>query len=298
MACASALDPAADEIIIVDDASTDDTPTILAELSLSCPALRTIRLDKRSGAAVARNRGLEAARGRYLAFVDADDFFQADRFREALAAAEQDQLDMVFLNATFHYEGRKAEHPLFRQPHPDDVMTGGSWLKSLLPVEAFHHAVWLHLYRCEWLRNTGLRFPIGNANEDVIWTTEVLLRARRMRYLPDTGYFYRIPQRAFDQTEIQTRLEFVIRSSVANAKRLSELAAAEPDPELRELLTAQLVDGALQIFHKLKKMPDRCKARNQLAELRKTGFLAFLWRHARQWSAKRRILRNWLLSWA
>ncbi len=298
MACASALEPAAEEIIVVDDASTDETPTILAELTRNCPALRTIRLDARSGAAEARNRGLEAARGRYLAFVDADDFFRPDRFRDALAAAEQDQLDLVFLNATFHYEGRKAEHPLFRQPHPEQVIAGGDWLKSLLPAEALHHAVWLHLYRIDWLRNTGLRFPVANSNEDVIWTTEVLLRARRMRYLPNTGYFYRISPRIFDQATIQARLEFVIRSSIANAKRLSELAATESDVDLRELLTAQLVDGALQIFHKLKKMPDRRKARSELAYLRKTGFLAFLWHHARQWPAKRRILRNWLSSWA
>jgi heptose III glucuronosyltransferase len=215
-----------------------------------------------------------------------------------LAVAEQDRLDLVFLNATFHYEGRKPEHPLFRQPHREEVMTGGDWLKSLLPTEALHHAVWLHLYRREWLRDTGLRFPAGNSNEDVIWTTEVLLQARRMRYLPEAGYFYRVLPRVFDQATIQARLEFVIRSSIANAKRLSELAAAESDADLRELLTAQLVDGALQIFHKLKKMPDRRKARSELAGLRKTGFLAFLWRHARHWPARRRILRNWLLSWA
>ena len=298
LACVAALDPAASEIIVVDDASVDDTPTILAEFSRHHPALRTIRLDARSGAAEARNRGLDAARGRYLAFVDADDFFRPDRFRDALAAAEQGQLDLVFLNATFHYEGRKAEHPVFGQPHPKEIMAGGDWLKSLLAVEALHHAVWLHLYRTDWLHHTGLRFPAANSNEDVIWTTEVLLQARRMRYLPDTGYFYRISPRIFDQATIQTRLEFGIRSSIANAKRLSELAAAESDVDLRALLTAQLVDGALQIFHKLKKMPDRHKARQELTSLRKTGFLAFLWRHARHWPAKRRILRNWLLSWA
>lgn len=298
VACASGLDPAADEVIVVDDGSSDDTPTILAELSRTCPALRTIRLDKRSGAAAARNRGLEAAQGRYLAFVDADDFFRPDRYRTALALAEKERLDMVFLNATFHYEGRKAEHPLFRQPHPEHIMTGGDWLKSVLAVEALHHAVWLHLYRTDWLRGTGLRFPAGNSNEDVIWTTEALLQARRLRYVPDTGYCYRIAPRVFDAAAIQARLEFIVRSSIDNAHRLAELAAAQADAELRRLLFAQLVDGALTIFHKLKKMPDRRKARDELAALRKTGFLAFLWRHATQWPAKRRILRNWLLSWA
>lgn len=298
LSCASALDPAAGEIIVVDDASADDTPAILAELARQCPALHTIRLDQRSGAGEARNRGLAAARGRYLAFVDADDSFRPERFRDALAVAEQERLDMVFLNATFHYEGRKAAHPMFRHPHPEQVMTGGDWVKSVLSVEALHHAVWLHLYRTEWLRSTGLRFPTANSNEDVIWTTEVLLQARRLHYVPDTGYCYRIAPRVFDDATIQPRLEFNVRSSIDNAHRLAELAAAQEDAELRRLLTAQLVDGALTIFHKLKKMPDRRKARSELARLRTTGFLAFLWHHATQWPARRRILRNWLSSWA
>lgn len=293
----AALEPAPDEIIVVDDASDDETPELLSAYSAQFPGLRLIRLDHGGGAAFARNRGLEAARGKYLAFVDADDHFQPDRFRNALAVAEQDRLDLVFLNATFHHEGRKADRPVFRQAHPDRIMTGGEWLKSVLPVEPLHHAVWLHLYRTDWLRGTSIRFPEGITSEDVIWTTEVLLQTRRMRYLPEAGYFYRIAPRNFDAATAQTRLEFLLRSSVINALRLGELAATVADAELRRLLAAQMLDGALSVFHILKKMPDRDKARGELIRLRTSRFLSFLWRHAKQWPQKRRILRNWLSSW-
>jgi glycosyltransferase involved in cell wall biosynthesis len=55
------------EVIVVDDASTDDTPAVAAALGA-----RVLRLDQRSGPAAARNRGAEAARGEHLLFVDAD----------------------------------------------------------------------------------------------------------------------------------------------------------------------------------------------------------------------------------
>ncbi|MFP3959878.1 MAG: glycosyltransferase family 2 protein [Spirochaetaceae bacterium] len=60
------------EHIIVDDGSHDETPEILARLAQEFSGLVLIH-QKRAGAAVARNRGIEAARGRYIAFLDADD---------------------------------------------------------------------------------------------------------------------------------------------------------------------------------------------------------------------------------
>lgn len=292
-----ALDPPPNEIIVVDDASTDDTAVLLAEFCLKCPTLRTIRLDESGGASGARNRGLEAARGKYLAYVDADDLFLPGRFRDALMVAERDHLDLVFLNAIFHHEDRKNDLPVFRQSHPTEITTGSEWLKSVLRSESLHHAVWLHLYRTEWLRGTGLRFPVGITHEDVIWTTEVLLHARRMRYLPNTDYHYRIFPREFDRATTQTRLEFVVRSSIANARRLADLALDVTDPELRSLLQSQLVDGALSIFHHLEKMPDRSRARAILIGLRRNGFLAFLLHHASGFGPLRRILKHWLRSW-
>ena len=63
------------ELIAVDDASDDETPEVLRALRRTCGAewLRVIRLERNRGAAAARNAGWEAARGEYIAFLDADD---------------------------------------------------------------------------------------------------------------------------------------------------------------------------------------------------------------------------------
>ena len=65
--------PCADEIIVVDDASTDNSVEVLERLRLNHPALRIIRLEFNRGAIFALNRGLQEARGRYIYFGAADD---------------------------------------------------------------------------------------------------------------------------------------------------------------------------------------------------------------------------------
>jgi glycosyltransferase involved in cell wall biosynthesis len=104
----AALDPPADEIIVVDDGSTDDCPRILADWGPRLPQMRVIRQEN-GGLSAARNTGLDAASGKYLAFVDSDDFVSADAYADALRLAEDENLDMVLLNANYHFEGREAD---------------------------------------------------------------------------------------------------------------------------------------------------------------------------------------------
>jgi glycosyltransferase involved in cell wall biosynthesis len=67
------------EVVVVDDASEDDTPRILAGLAERHPEVRVFRLETNSGVAAARNRILAEARGEFVAFFDDDDVSQADR---------------------------------------------------------------------------------------------------------------------------------------------------------------------------------------------------------------------------
>ena len=82
------------ECIVVDDASTDDTAGVLTEISDS--RLRIIRLTENSGACHARNVGVQAAKGEYIAFQDSDDCFHPDKLERQLAFLQETGADVVF----------------------------------------------------------------------------------------------------------------------------------------------------------------------------------------------------------
>ena len=293
----AALNPPADEIIVVDDGSTDDCPRILAEFAPRLPQMRVIRQEN-GGLSAARNTGLDAARGKYLAFVDSDDFVASDAYAEALRLAEDENLDMVLLNANYHFEGRQADYAIYADVPVTDVIADREWLRRRFRAGRLLHMVWMHLYRREFIEAHHYRFVPRLIHEDVIWTTRALLAAQRVRYTGHVAVHYRIPLRRFTPEQSQRRLQAIVDSSVVNAQALAAMCATRnDDPELRRLLADHLVDGALSVFHKLPKMPDRAAAAATLQRLRREGFLRLLWRHAQNLPQRRRIARHWLRAW-
>jgi teichuronic acid biosynthesis glycosyltransferase TuaG len=73
------------ELILVDDASSDRSVQLAEAFASEDPRIRLIRLERNAGPAVARNRGVEAAQGRYIAFLDSDDFWHPDKLEKQLA---------------------------------------------------------------------------------------------------------------------------------------------------------------------------------------------------------------------
>jgi glycosyltransferase involved in cell wall biosynthesis len=82
------------EIVVVDDASSDGTPALLAAMAAS-HGIRSLRLDRRSGAAVGRNRAIAIARGEIMIFLDDDGFVAPDFVEAHLRAHERDTRAVV-----------------------------------------------------------------------------------------------------------------------------------------------------------------------------------------------------------
>lgn len=89
----------APEIVVVDDASTDDTAAVLAAYAAR---IRVVRQPTNQGVAAARNLGASVARGRWLAFLDADDVFYPHRLASHTVWL-QDDPGLDFLTGDYHY---------------------------------------------------------------------------------------------------------------------------------------------------------------------------------------------------
>lgn len=69
------------ELLVIDDASTDGTKKVVKQYQKQDARIRYLRQKKNMGVAAARNRGIRAARGRYVAFLDADDWWDVDKLK-------------------------------------------------------------------------------------------------------------------------------------------------------------------------------------------------------------------------
>jgi len=83
------------EIIVVDDGSRDNTVHIVEQMAVSEPTIRLIRLKKNMGAMAARNAGIRAAQGKWIAFLDSDDMYLPRSLEIRLARAKDQRLEVI-----------------------------------------------------------------------------------------------------------------------------------------------------------------------------------------------------------
>lgn len=285
------------EIVCVDDGSTDGCPAVLACYAAQHAQMRVIRQDN-GGLSAARNTGLDHISGEYVAFVDSDDWIEPGYYRRLLELARANNLDMAHGNAMYHFEDRREDHPIYRDALSTEVMPGREVLRRRLAEKTLLHMVWMHLYRRDFIERLGMRFVPRLIHEDVLWTTRALLEAQRVAYDPTPGYFYRQRLRPLAPDARDKSLDAEIASFAHIARGMTDLAAPlREDPELQRLLRWQLVDGALSIFHKLRKVSSPGLRRRLYRQLRRDGVYALLWNNATNTAQRRRIARAWLKSW-
>ncbi len=151
------------ECIVVDDGSTDDTPGIAAALASSDPRVRYIRKEH-SGTAATRNAGIDAARGEFLQFLDADDILLERKLEECVARL-RDEPAIGAVYSEFAYFKPPAE---FFQTLPADIPFGDplraflfEWdVSFMIPIHAF-------LFRASLFENQRFDPELASHFEDV-----------------------------------------------------------------------------------------------------------------------------------
>lgn len=99
------------ELILVDDGSTDESARIIASAAQKDSRIIAIYLDKNGGQARARNAAIEAARGRYIAFLDSDDLWHPEKLEKQVAFMRQHDVGLCYCDyAEFGDKGRIIAH--------------------------------------------------------------------------------------------------------------------------------------------------------------------------------------------
>lgn len=172
------------EVIVVDDGSTDDTSKVVRHIGDSRVRYLYAEHGERS---VARNRGLEAAKGEYITFMDDDDLCLSHRLEcQALFLNENDQAEMVSSGFYLQREGNPHRMALYRGDAP-----GGpgslSWLCGQRP------SIWACMFRRSVLKRMDHWFDphlVPVEDVDFIWRL-VLASGAHTTWLPEIIYVYR-----------------------------------------------------------------------------------------------------------
>lgn len=117
------------ELIIVDDCSTDNSKSIVLELSDKDERIRCIFLEKNVGVAEARNSAIRQARGRYIAFLDSDDIWMPNKLEKQIAFMQEKKIAFSFTSYQIISEDGSQLKNIVKAPR---IMTYSSYLKDTI----------------------------------------------------------------------------------------------------------------------------------------------------------------------
>lgn len=182
------------EIIIVHDGSPDGSLKIAEEYLARYPFITVINQHNR-GLSAARNAGIRLARGRYLYFVDSDDYVVETAFTELVALADKYGVDALLGLLRYEYEdGSRPPH--IRPPETPDLQPdqwaltdGYTHLNRMLSYD-WAPGVYFGLYRSEFIRENRLYFPEGIKAEDAVWIVDCYTCRSDVRLMEVNRVFY------------------------------------------------------------------------------------------------------------
>ena len=181
------------EVILVNDGSKDKSDVIIERFKEKYPEKTVVITKENGGLSSARNAGLRVAKGKYVSFIDSDDFIDPDEFSKFVYETITSRLDIGVGNMRYYIPGKIGE-PLFRSRRIKDmdVVTGTEFLwGTLQQPKCFREEVVDDLYNKNFLIKNNLYFNESIIHEDSEFTTLAYLKAKKVKFIDRTFYFYR-----------------------------------------------------------------------------------------------------------
>ena len=201
------------EVVMVDDGSTDGSAALAGEYVSGDPRFRLVQ-QRNGGLSAARNTGIDAAGGEFIAFLDSDDVLPPNAYELLLGALDETGSDFAtgnvhrlttwgtsqsrFVAKTFARTQLKTHVTRFRPLIADRIAWNKLWRRSF------------------WDRN-GYRFPVGRLHEDIPIVVPAQFAARSVDVIAEPVYYWRIreggdlsiTQRRLEQRTLLDRLEAI-----------------------------------------------------------------------------------------
>ncbi len=211
------------EIILVDDGSTDDSPQICRDYAKRNECIKFFAQEN-SGQGAARNFAIQQARGKYLWFIDSDDWIGENCLSRLLTQVENDTPEIIAFQG-IEVTGGHSDAAPFPPEMPKNKISGAQYLMDFDPTTCSP----LYLFQAAFLKNKQLSFPTGVFFEDEEFIFKALYVCASMDFLNECLYFISVrsdsttrgsnPKAAHDLLTVAKHLSDFTETSVAPACR-------------------------------------------------------------------------------
>ena len=233
------------EIIVVDDASSDNTADVVARLQAADPRIRYERLSANSGGCSApRNRGIELATAPWVMFCDSDDEYERHACKNLLQAAERVDADVV-CGAAYRQNPRSRTG---RRWHPElhEEFRSANGLADF--PELLYDTISVNkIYRASLIQEHGLRFPEGILYEDQLFTLQAMALSGRIATIPETVYLWNVAP--VDSSITRRRSEFRnVESRVEVNRLIDDFLTTLDQPSVTSVKELKFLDHDLRLY--------------------------------------------------
>lgn len=179
------------EIVCVNDGSTDESPSILAEYSSKDDRIHVVT-KKNGGLPSARNAGLDVAKGQYVAFVDGDDFVDLDMFHIMYDKAVSTNAEIVVCGGKVYPEDDTAPGWLTDALSPYDEVIKNVTAEVLFSKTGIRPFIWRYMISKDLIDRNNFRLDESIVvGEDQAFQFKVIPAAKKMAIISDKLYNYR-----------------------------------------------------------------------------------------------------------
>lgn len=194
------------EYLFVDDGSPDNSAEIIAGYAEKDPRIKLLR-KANGGCASARQYGMERAKGRYIGFIDPDDYIDPSMFRKLLSTAMSGSYEIAYCGYNELYESSGATREIpdnLGDPYMDGTADA---VKINELISYLRVAIWRGIYARDLIERNHIHFYTDLRRfDDLPFKVEVISKARSVIAVPEYLYYYRLARSGQDVSADDERL--------------------------------------------------------------------------------------------
>ncbi len=219
------------EIIVINDGSTDQSLSIAERYAEQNSNIKVIS-QTNSGLSMTRNRGVEEASGKYIWFIDSDDWITSNCLQKIIEKIEHNDFpDMVAISRLKYLPNERTEEYI-------ENSTDGISGKEFLYKRIYQAPAQCYLFKKEFLKNHNLAFKSGIYHEDAEFTPRALFYADKIVFVSDIIYFHRHREKSITTLANYKRCDdLIIVAESLNSFKLQN-CKSEKDKDIFDLIIA------------------------------------------------------------